>query len=166
MLVFTGETVEIVANINNSSSRDMTPKFSLMQFVEFHAQGDTKHQSFDVEKVVDHPIKPKTQQQVKCAIKIPNNQMSSIPNCEIITVEYKLKVCNNIKLSTITKIYVHISHILTLFYANLSKIVNLHETSVFSSRCIWTSALPLIQRSSYQCSLFLLIALLVLRIIL
>lgn len=37
---------------------------------------------------------------------------------------------------------------------------------VFSSRCIWTSALPLIQRSSYQCSSFLLNVLLVLRIIL
>ncbi|XP_037536418.1 arrestin domain-containing protein 3 [Nematolebias whitei] len=87
-----GETVEIVANINNSSSRDMTPKFSLIQFVEFRAQGDTRHQSFDVEKVVGHPIKPQTQQEVKCAIKIPSDQMSSIPNCAIITVEYKLKV--------------------------------------------------------------------------
>ncbi|XP_017283404.1 arrestin domain-containing protein 3-like [Kryptolebias marmoratus] len=87
-----GETIEIVANINNSSSRDMTPKFTLMMDVVFHAQGDTKRQSFDVEKVVSQPIKPQTQQEAKCALQIPSNQMPSILNCEIIRAEYKLKV--------------------------------------------------------------------------
>uniref|UniRef100_A0A1A8IAP6 Arrestin C-terminal-like domain-containing protein n=3 Tax=Nothobranchius kuhntae TaxID=321403 RepID=A0A1A8IAP6_NOTKU len=87
-----GESIEIVTQINNSSSRDMTPKFCLEQRAEFHAQGDTRTASREVGKMVDVPIKPQTQQKLKCVLKIPSEQVTSIQNCEIIKVEYQLKV--------------------------------------------------------------------------
>lgn len=101
----------------------MTPKFSLIQDIKFHAQGDTKHQSHDVGKSASDPIKPKTQQKVECSMQIPFDQVLSIPNCEIIKVEYKLKVCNirtaityqTEEIWTIKNLLLFL-HILMLFY--------------------------------------------------
>ncbi|XP_040010108.1 arrestin domain-containing protein 3-like [Xiphias gladius] len=86
-----GETVVIVAKINNSSSSEMTPKFSLIQDVVYRANCSTKHEGVVIHKVVDSCIKPQTQKEVRCAVKIPRGQMQTIQNCEIISVEYHLK---------------------------------------------------------------------------
>ncbi|KAM4745676.1 arrestin domain-containing protein 3-like [Anableps anableps] len=87
-----GETVLIYVKINNASSRDMTPKFNLTRRVEFRAQGDTKTEEQTVEKVVDKVIKPHTQHEAKCELKIPSDEMPSIENCDIILVTHQLKV--------------------------------------------------------------------------
>ncbi|XP_035022837.1 arrestin domain-containing protein 3 [Hippoglossus stenolepis] len=87
-----GETVMIVAQINNSSSSDMSPKFSFIQDVVYRASGNTKHESHVIHKVVDSCIKAQTQKEVKCAVTIPPGQMQTIQNCDIITVEYQFKV--------------------------------------------------------------------------
>ncbi|XP_044225335.1 arrestin domain-containing protein 3-like [Thunnus albacares] len=86
-----GETVVIVAKINNASSSSMTPKFSLTQNVVYRANSNTKHESNVIQKLCDNCIKSKTQTEVRCAIKIPCNQVQTINNCEIISVEYYLK---------------------------------------------------------------------------
>lgn len=86
----------IVAKINNSSSKDMTPKFSLIQDVVYHANSSTKREGSVIHKVVDTCIKPQTQKEIKCQIKIPHNQMLSIQNCDILSVEYHLKVCDSV----------------------------------------------------------------------
>ncbi|MEQ2241268.1 hypothetical protein ILYODFUR_023619 [Ilyodon furcidens] len=107
-----GESMLILAKVNNASSRDMTPKFSLTRSVEFRAQGDRKNEEYTVQKVVDKVITSYTKQEVKCEMRVPTDEMPSIENCDIISVTHQLKAC------------------------------------MFSLRCIWTSALPLIQRLS------------------
>uniref|UniRef100_A0A096LZJ0 Arrestin domain-containing protein 3-like n=1 Tax=Poecilia formosa TaxID=48698 RepID=A0A096LZJ0_POEFO len=86
-----GETILMSAKVNNASSRDMTPKFSLVRSVQFRAQGDTKNEEYTVEKVTDKVVKPHTQHEVKCEMKIPTDEMPSIENCEIISVTHQLK---------------------------------------------------------------------------
>ena len=93
-LCFKGETVMIVAKINNSSSSEMTPKFSVIQSVVYRARGDTRHENKVINKVVDNSIKAHTHKEVRCALKIPRDQMMTIQNCEIISVEYCIKVCS------------------------------------------------------------------------
>ncbi|XP_071338760.1 arrestin domain-containing protein 2-like isoform X2 [Trachinotus anak] len=87
-----GETVAVVAKINNSSSSEMIPKFSLVRDVMFHAGSSTKQERSVIHKAVDSAIKPHTEKSISCAIKIPHNLILSIQNCEIISVEYYLKV--------------------------------------------------------------------------
>ncbi|XP_023257326.1 arrestin domain-containing protein 3-like [Seriola lalandi dorsalis] len=87
-----GQTVAIVAKINNSSSSDVTPKFSLIQDVLFHASSDMKQERTVIHKVVDSCIRAYTEKSVRCVIRIPHGQIQTIENCEIISVEYYLKV--------------------------------------------------------------------------
>ncbi|XP_070760827.1 arrestin domain-containing protein 3-like [Enoplosus armatus] len=87
-----GETIAVVAKINNSSSSEMAPKISLIQDVVYYANSNTKHEGKVIFKVVDNCIKPKTQKEVKCAIFIPRDQVQTIQNCDIISVKYHLKV--------------------------------------------------------------------------
>lgn len=87
-----GETIAIVANINNSSSSEMTPKFKLVCDVVYRAQGNTNHESSTIAGVSDHCLAPQTEKTVNCALQIPSHLILSIQNCDIITVEYRLKV--------------------------------------------------------------------------
>ncbi|XP_029367119.1 arrestin domain-containing protein 3-like isoform X2 [Echeneis naucrates] len=87
-----GETVQILAKINNSSSSEMTPKFSLIQNVVFHASNNTKHQSSVITKAVENRIRPRTERSIKCRMMIPHDQIQTINNCDIISVKYNLKV--------------------------------------------------------------------------
>ncbi|KAM9392526.1 arrestin domain-containing protein 3-like [Pholidichthys leucotaenia] len=86
-----GETMLIVAKVNNSSSSEMTPKFSFVRNVLYRATSSKKHECTVCLKVVDNNIKPKTEKEIRCAMKIPNDQMQTIQNCDIISVEYHLK---------------------------------------------------------------------------
>ncbi|XP_006784160.1 arrestin domain-containing protein 3-like [Neolamprologus brichardi] len=87
-----GETIVVLAKVDNSSSSDMTPKFSLIQKVVYRANGRTKHENTVCHKVADNCIKPKTRKELRCEIKIPSDYMLTIQNCDIISVEYCLKV--------------------------------------------------------------------------
>ncbi|XP_058493139.1 arrestin domain-containing protein 3-like [Solea solea] len=88
-----GETVVIAAKVNNSSSSDMTPKYSLTRSLVYRANASTKHERYVVHKIVDDKsIKPQTQTEVQCTMKIPDGEMPTIQNCEIISVEYEIKV--------------------------------------------------------------------------
>ncbi|KAM7416496.1 hypothetical protein PAMA_018516 [Pampus argenteus] len=87
-----GETAVIVAKINNSSSSNMTPKFSLIQNVLYRANTSTKHEGNVIQKLSHNCITPKTQREVRCSIKIPHNLMQTIQNCDIISVDYQIKV--------------------------------------------------------------------------
>ncbi|XP_038125745.1 arrestin domain-containing protein 3-like isoform X1 [Cyprinodon tularosa] len=73
-----GETMHISAKVDNASSRNMTPKFSLIRTFKFFANGKSKSMMKTVEKMVDKVITPHTQQEVKCALKIPTDEMPSI----------------------------------------------------------------------------------------
>lgn len=92
-VLFLGHTVAVVAKINNASSRDMALKFSLIQDVWYHAQGRTKHETKVICKQVDELMRPNTEKTAKCAMKIPHDVVPTINSCEIILLEYHLKVC-------------------------------------------------------------------------
>ncbi|XP_008286900.1 arrestin domain-containing protein 3-like [Stegastes partitus] len=87
-----GETMMIFAKINNSTSSDMVPKISLVRDVQYHANGSTKSDSQVVHKVVENCIKSQTQKEIRCGIKIPSDYLLTIQNCDIIRVDYHLKV--------------------------------------------------------------------------
>lgn len=70
----------------------MTPKFKLICDVVYHAQGNTNHESSTVSSASDHFVAAQTQKTVNCALHIPRDRFLSIYNCNIISVEYRLKV--------------------------------------------------------------------------
>lgn len=150
----------IFAKVNNASSKDMTPKFSLTRSVEFRAQGDTKNEEQTVEKLVDEVIKSYTEHEVKCELRIPPDEMPSIENCEIISVTHQLKVRNaktqkHVKKSILKCLFTGKMSLLTLIFCscsfeNVFSSSSSHQLCMFSHRYIWTSALHLIQRSFSQ----------------
>ncbi|XP_051279719.1 arrestin domain-containing protein 3 [Dicentrarchus labrax] len=87
-----GETITIDAKIHNSSTSEMTPKFSLIRDVMYRARGNVKTENTVIHKVAGDCIKTKTQKHVKCAMKIPCDLLQTIQNCDIISMEYHLKV--------------------------------------------------------------------------
>ncbi|XP_061842624.1 arrestin domain-containing protein 3-like [Nerophis lumbriciformis] len=87
-----GQTSVVVAKINNSSSSDMTPKVRLSQAVVYTANTSTKHESITIHKLAGQSIGPHSEKEVSWALKIPTNQELTIKNCEILSVEYCLKV--------------------------------------------------------------------------
>ncbi|XP_061528232.1 arrestin domain-containing protein 3-like [Phycodurus eques] len=87
-----GETAVVVAKINNNSSSDMIPKVRLSQVIVYTASSSTKHESSTVNKMAGQNIGPRSEKEVRWAVKIPTNQEPTIKNCEIISVEYSLKV--------------------------------------------------------------------------
>uniref|UniRef100_A0A3B3TJQ3 Arrestin domain-containing protein 3-like n=1 Tax=Poecilia latipinna TaxID=48699 RepID=A0A3B3TJQ3_9TELE len=115
-----GSRISFSIVINNASSRDMTPKFSLVRSVQFRAQGDTKNKEYTVEKVTDKVVKPHTQHEVMCEMKIPTDEMPSIENCEIISVTHQLKAYLDISFAFDPEIIfpVVISHPTLVFGAN------------------------------------------------
>ncbi|XP_068594761.1 arrestin domain-containing protein 3-like [Brachionichthys hirsutus] len=99
-----GDVVAIVAKINNSSSSEMKPKFSLIKDVVYRARGNTKREECVVQKMVDNCIRSQTQKTVNCAMKIPQDVCLSIQNCDIISVDYHLKVYLDISLASDPKV--------------------------------------------------------------
>lgn len=87
-----GDTVKIAMKVNNSSSKDMRPKFSIKQTVLYRAQASSKHGESEVCKLEGDVIEKKSEKNIICTLKIPPDLVLSIQNCEIITVEYQLKV--------------------------------------------------------------------------
>ncbi|KAL7392389.1 hypothetical protein ABVT39_024146 [Epinephelus coioides] len=93
-----GETMVIVAKINNSSSRGMTPKFRLVQEVVYHANGNFRRQCNVIHRLVDQRIESRTHKDARCTIWIPDDLLPTIQNCNIISVTYHLKVCKRVSL--------------------------------------------------------------------
>ncbi|XP_071783608.1 arrestin domain-containing protein 3-like [Centroberyx gerrardi] len=87
-----GETVAVVAKVSNPSSQKMTPKFTLKQKVMYFANGSTKTSEKTICKMVGDVITPETEQTVTCPVEIPSDLGQTIHNCDIISVDYYLKV--------------------------------------------------------------------------
>ncbi|KAE8292312.1 Arrestin domain-containing protein 2 [Larimichthys crocea] len=95
-----GETITIVVKVNNASSKEMTPKFSLTRDLVYRAVGDTKHEKSVILRLSENTIQPKTQEEVKCRMTVPRGQTHTIHNCDIISLEYYLKVYLDISFSS------------------------------------------------------------------
>ncbi|KAF7651429.1 hypothetical protein LDENG_00111300 [Lucifuga dentata] len=92
-----GETVVALAKINNSSSKTLKPKFNLIQEIVYCNGNASKTSVKSVCKMVGDTIKPQTEESVCCPMKIPHDLAATIRNCEILSVEYYLKVYLDIK---------------------------------------------------------------------
>ncbi|XP_069555957.1 arrestin domain-containing protein 3-like [Brachyistius frenatus] len=95
-----GDTLSIVAKICNSSSKEMRPKFSIDQRVVYHAHASKTYSYKNLAKVVGDTIAPNSQETASCQLMIPADVVYSLHNCELITVEYTLKVYLDIKFAT------------------------------------------------------------------
>ncbi|KAL3975970.1 transcriptional repressor p66 [Sarotherodon galilaeus] len=87
-----GETLSVVAKICNSSSKEMRPKFKLQQKIVYSCKTHTDSTSKTLCKMVGDTISPNSEQTVSCKIKIPGGIDPTLRNCDIISVEYYVKV--------------------------------------------------------------------------
>uniref|UniRef100_A0A3Q2EER7 Arrestin domain-containing protein 3-like n=1 Tax=Cyprinodon variegatus TaxID=28743 RepID=A0A3Q2EER7_CYPVA len=126
-----GETMHIFAKVDNASSRNMTPKFSLIRTFKFFANGKSKSTMKTVEKMVDKVITPHTQQEVKCALKIPTDEMPSIENCDIISVTHQLKVYLDISFAFDPEIIFPVVIAHPMFVAQLSGSLDPYPAGAF-----------------------------------
>lgn len=96
MSFLTGDTLSVVAKICNSSSKKMKPKISLQQKIEYRASGSTKSTDQSLCKMVGETVALNAEETVSCQMKVPDDVTYTILNCEIISVDYYLKVCNDV----------------------------------------------------------------------
>lgn len=92
---FIGGTVSVAAKINNMSSKTMKPKFSLQQRIVYHAECRTNVSDLSLCKMVGDTVTPKSKEIVTCQVKVPEDAVCTLHNCEIISVDYYIKVCDN-----------------------------------------------------------------------
>ena len=83
----------VTVKVKNTSSKDMTPKFSLRQNVTYRVLDSTKYSWSEICKLVGEVIEKKSEKTITCALKIPPDTILSIQNCEILSVEHQFKVC-------------------------------------------------------------------------
>uniref|UniRef100_A0A3Q0RF88 Arrestin C-terminal-like domain-containing protein n=1 Tax=Amphilophus citrinellus TaxID=61819 RepID=A0A3Q0RF88_AMPCI len=86
------ETLSVVAKICNSSSKDTRPKFKLQQKTVYRCKKHTNVTYKTLFKMVGDIIGPNSEQTVSCQLKIPDDAIPTLHNCEIISVEYDIKV--------------------------------------------------------------------------
>ncbi|CAJ1068527.1 arrestin domain-containing protein 3-like [Xyrichtys novacula] len=87
-----GETVMIVANINNSSSYQVTPRFCFEKTEVYYCKYNERSDRDIMVKLHGSTVKARTQTKVKCAMPLPPEMVQTIQNCSLIQVEYYVKV--------------------------------------------------------------------------
>uniref|UniRef100_A0A674DBW2 Zgc:110626 n=1 Tax=Salmo trutta TaxID=8032 RepID=A0A674DBW2_SALTR len=96
---YLGEDLKVVASIENSSSREIKPKYTLYQKDSFFARGKRRVSTKDILKELGEPIPPSGKLKVTKVLKIPQHIVPSIFTCSNIKCEYRLKVCVSVSLS-------------------------------------------------------------------
>ncbi|XP_070689822.1 arrestin domain-containing protein 3-like [Pempheris klunzingeri] len=94
---FQGERLRVLASIQNSSSREIKPKYCVYTKHSFFARGKRRVHTKDLLKEVGEPIPPSANQNVTQVIAIPHDAEPTIHNCKIIKVEYRLRVYLDVK---------------------------------------------------------------------
>ncbi|KAM7018092.1 uncharacterized protein LKV04_001850 [Tautogolabrus adspersus] len=92
-----GGGIQVVASIQNRSSREIKPKYCLYKKYSYFAKGKRKLETKDILKEVGEPIPPSAGQTVTRTITIPPDTCVSILNCQIIKAEYRLRVYLDVK---------------------------------------------------------------------
>ncbi|CAJ1068486.1 arrestin domain-containing protein 3-like [Xyrichtys novacula] len=92
-----GEGIQVVAAIQNRSSREIRPKFCLYKKYSYFAQKKRKLETKDILKEVGEPIPPSSSQTVTRTITIPADTCVSILNCQVVRAEYRLRVYLDVK---------------------------------------------------------------------
>ncbi|KAM8865226.1 arrestin domain-containing protein 3-like [Synchiropus picturatus] len=99
-----GEGIMVKIEINNKSSRSVEPKFVLYRKKSSFAQGHRNVETKDVLKDKMESVPSGSKEVVKQVITIPDELPSSITNCPIFKLEYRLKVILDVKYATDPKI--------------------------------------------------------------
>ncbi|XP_033828381.1 arrestin domain-containing protein 3-like [Periophthalmus magnuspinnatus] len=94
---YQGESIKVLADIQNNSTRDIKPKFCVYSKHSFFANGKRRLHTKDLVKEVGAPIPPSSRQKVTQLINIPPDMEPSIHNCDIIKVEHRLRVYLDVK---------------------------------------------------------------------
>ncbi|KAJ0067496.1 hypothetical protein NL108_007971 [Boleophthalmus pectinirostris] len=92
-----GEALQVVAEIKNQSSRAVKPKLVLYKKKSYFAQGHRRVNTSDILKETCDPVESGSNKTVTKTITIPKELPSSILNCSIIKLEYRLKILLDIK---------------------------------------------------------------------
>ncbi|MCI4392668.1 hypothetical protein PGIGA_G00148510 [Pangasianodon gigas] len=87
-----GEKIKVESYIENSSSRALRLKFKLEQKQTFFAQSRKNYATKVIFKAVEDPIPSRAKKTFASRLKIPSNLDPTITDCNIIKVEYTLKV--------------------------------------------------------------------------
>lgn len=87
-----GDVLSVVAKISNASSKSMKPKFSLQRKTVFTARNKTKIDDKTILKIKGDTVSPNSEVTASCEVQIPHDAIYTLHNCEIISVEYYLKV--------------------------------------------------------------------------
>ncbi|XP_074527308.1 arrestin domain-containing protein 3-like [Halichoeres trimaculatus] len=95
-----GEAIQVIAEISNRSSRSVKPKFSLYEKKSFFAQGRRRVHTNEILKDKLEAIASSGKESVTKVITIPRELPTSITNCSIIKLEYRLKIYLDIKCAT------------------------------------------------------------------
>nr|XP_046242921.1 arrestin domain-containing protein 3-like [Scatophagus argus] len=96
-----GETVKIICNIQNSSSRTLTPKLKLQVKQTFYTHNKASKKIFvkNLNSVTGEPISPDALDvHAEFMLTIPSSASLSISNCSILLVDYIIEV--NLKVSS------------------------------------------------------------------
>uniref|UniRef100_A0A8C1VZ82 Arrestin C-terminal-like domain-containing protein n=1 Tax=Cyprinus carpio TaxID=7962 RepID=A0A8C1VZ82_CYPCA len=89
---YLGEGLKVLAEVQNSSSRAIKPKYCLYEKHSFFARGKRRLHTHDLLKEAGEPIEPNSKKTVTKVLSIPPSLAISILNCRILTVEYRLRV--------------------------------------------------------------------------
>uniref|UniRef100_A0A671Y5A4 Arrestin C-terminal-like domain-containing protein n=1 Tax=Sparus aurata TaxID=8175 RepID=A0A671Y5A4_SPAAU len=92
------DTLSIVANISNSSSKKMKPKFSIEQKTTYRAHASHNLSVISVCKMVGETLK-QSEETISGQLTIPADVNCSVHNCDIISVEHYVKVYLDISFS-------------------------------------------------------------------
>ncbi|XP_018608558.1 arrestin domain-containing protein 3-like [Scleropages formosus] len=87
-----GETVKVRVEVSNGTSREITPKFCVTQKQNFFASGKRKLHKNTVLKAAGEPVPAKSEQTHVRMVSLPHDLSVSILNCDILKVEYKIRV--------------------------------------------------------------------------
>ncbi|XP_054629809.1 arrestin domain-containing protein 3-like [Dunckerocampus dactyliophorus] len=99
-----GDALQLKVEIHNQSSRAVKPKFILYEKQSFFAQGHRRLYTKEILKEKVEAIDAHSKETVKKMITIPRVLPSSILNCSIIKLEYRLKIFLDIKYAVDPKI--------------------------------------------------------------
>ncbi|XP_061905547.1 arrestin domain-containing protein 2-like [Entelurus aequoreus] len=98
------EDLRVKVVVHNQSSRAVKPKMVLYKKKSFFAQGERKHSTMDILEEKAESINAYSKETVNMVITIPRELPSSILNCGIIKLEYRLKIILDIKYAINPKI--------------------------------------------------------------
>lgn len=88
----TGEALQVTVEIRNHSSRSVKPKIILYEKRSFFAQGQRKLCTKVIRKEKIETVASASNETLTKFVSIPTDLPSSILNCSIIKLEYRLKV--------------------------------------------------------------------------